>query len=139
MTMMGMTMRARKMTTKKARPNRQMGILKLAVAAGSLAASLLGTRLVAMQDSDAALQNKTAVFTEPIVVNVPITLPTRQFTEEAVVNRVSPAPNNNIVPAGQGLSLDLPPIPQAVSPQIQAAPPPAAVSVQPVTSSRSSK
>lgn len=96
-------------TRKKSRPNRQLGILKLAVAAGSLAASLLGTRLLAKQEDVVVQSNDTAVSVEPIV------LPSSKIS----------------APVRQELSLDLPAIPQAVSPQIQAMPP--------VASSTSSK
>ncbi|VAW42290.1 hypothetical protein MNBD_CHLOROFLEXI01-828, partial [hydrothermal vent metagenome] len=110
-------------TRKKSRPNRQLGILKLAVAAGSLAASLLGTRLLAKQEDVVVQSNDTAVSTEPIVINVPIVLPSNKIREQNVVNGSSSGLNSTSAPVRQELSLDLPAIPQAVSPQIQAMPP----------------
>ncbi|MCP4418155.1 MAG: hypothetical protein GY805_16150 [Chloroflexi bacterium] len=111
------------------RSNRQMGLLKTAMVAGSLAASLLGTRLLAQQDA----AQQTAVSNEPIAITVPITLPT------AVESVSVPSATDSNTATIQGLSLDLSPIPQAVSPQIKTAPPPAAVSVVPVTTTTSSK
>ena len=107
------------MTTKKrARPNRQMGALKVAIAAGSLAASLLGTNLLAKE----ANVVQTAVSTNPIIIDVPISF-SSNGNAEIVVTHPS---------AGQGISLDLAPIPQAVPAQ-------EAILAQPVTSSKSSK
>ncbi len=127
-------------TSKRPRPNRQMGMLKLAVAAGSLAASLLGTRLLAQQDEMLSIDSVQAVSPDPIIINVPISVPSSGVSENVVVSEPAPAPiANNNTSTEQVLSLNLAPIPQAVSPQIQAAPPPAAVSVQPVASSTSSK
>ncbi len=108
-------MRGTTMTTKKrSRSSRQMGTLKFAVAAGSLAASLLGARLLAQQDE--GLQ--TAVSAEPIVINVPISASSSGFPEAVLIN---PSTGNEV-------SLDLAPITEAVSPQIL-----------PIASSRSSK
>ncbi|NKQ35645.1 MAG: hypothetical protein HF973_08530 [Chloroflexi bacterium] len=136
--------------TRKARPGQQTGILKAAVAAGSLAAALLGTQLLAAQ-SGAELEQATAVTPEPIIINVPITLPTQPppavvpaqtQAQAAAVNSVSSAAVPQI---GSGLNLNLAPIPQAVSPQIisppprPAAPAPAAPAPPPVTQTKSSK
>ncbi|MCP5098520.1 MAG: hypothetical protein GY943_23465 [Chloroflexi bacterium] len=111
------------MTTKnRKRPNRQMGLLKWAMAVGSLAASLLGTRILAQQE----LAPQTAVSPTPIVINVPLNMPTTLPMEPQTAS-----PNS--------FTLDLAPIPEAVSPQIKAAPPPQIIQVAPVAQSQSSK
>ena len=136
------------MTSRKSRPGQQMGILKAAVAAGSLAAAFMGTQLLAAQ-SGAELEQATAVTPEPIVINVPITLPTQPpppvVPAEGQPAAVNPAGGGAAPQIGSGLVLNLEPIPQAVSPQIisppprPAAPPASAPAPRPVTQTKSSK
>ncbi len=130
------------MTKRKARPGQQTGILKAAVAAGSLAAALLGTQLLATQAS-AEAETATAATPEPIVINVPITLPTQPpaiapaAQPQAAAN---PAGGGAAFQAGSGLNLNLEPIPQAVAPQIISPPPrPAVAAPRPVAQTKSSK
>ena len=127
-----------------------MGILKAAVAAGSLAAAFLGTQLLAAQ-SGAELEQATAVTPEPIVINVPITLPSQPSSAvvpaEGQAAAVNPAGGGAAAApqVGSGLALNLEPIPQAVAPQIisppprPAAPAAAAPAPRPVTQTKSSK
>ena len=134
------------MTNRKSRPGQQMGILKVAVAAGSLAAAFVGTQLLTAQDAAKQLQ-ATAVSPEPIIITVPITLPT--LPPSAVVlaegQAANPLGGGAAPQVGSGVSLNLAPIPQAVSPQIISPPPrpaaqPAAAPAQPpVTQTKSSK
>ncbi len=112
------------------RSGQQLGALKLAVAGGSLAAALLGTQLVARQE-----MANTAVSTpEPIVITVPIHLPAMQQTAvggETAVNTTASSRQT------AQLSLNLPPIPQAAVPQINA--PSAPVQAAPITQTQSSR
>jgi len=114
------------MTTKN-RPQRgqQFGSLKIAVATGSLAAVLLGTQLLARQDSAA-----TAVAAQDtVVINVPANVPTTLQTGPAS------APTTSL--SQRQVNLNLQPIPQAAVPQIRTAP--AVVRVAPLTQTRSSR
>lgn len=110
-------------TNRKSRSGQQFGSLKIAVAAGSLAAALLGTQVLARQDTAV----DTAAQPEALVINVPISMPTSLQTEQ-------PSPTGG---AGQKqITLDLAPIPQAVVPKIQAAP---VVRMAPITQTQSSR
>ncbi|GAB4273909.1 MAG: hypothetical protein Kow0080_21860 [Candidatus Promineifilaceae bacterium] len=115
------------MTTKqRSRPNQQMGSLKSAIALGSLAATFLGTRLLALQAQEPA----AAVAQDPIVITVPVSLPTNGQNVMNVNGRTATQLSD--------VSLGLPPIPQAITPQIQTAPP-STRGVAPITRTRSSK
>ena len=112
--------------TRKARSGQRMGILKAAVAVGSLAAAFMGTQLLAAQNT-AELEQATAVTPEPIVINVPITLPTQPppaiVPAEGQAAAVNPTASGAAPQVGSGLNLNLEPIPQAVAPQIISPPP----------------
>ncbi|MBP6473508.1 MAG: hypothetical protein KA773_23910 [Chloroflexi bacterium] len=114
------------------RPGQQLGALKLAVAGGSLAAALLGTQLVARQE----MANTAVSAPEPIVITVPIHLPAGQ---QAAVGGGTAVNTTNGSSSGQTaqLSLNLPPIPQAAVPQINA--PSAPVQAAPITQTQSSR
>lgn len=115
------------MTTKqRSRPNQQMGSLKTAIALGSLAATFLGTRLLALQAQAPAATTAQ----DPIVITVPVSLPTSGQSVTNVNGRAATQLSDG--------SLGLPPIPQAITPQIQTAPP-GARGVAPITRTRSSK
>ncbi|RMG96156.1 MAG: hypothetical protein D6706_10750 [Chloroflexi bacterium] len=123
--------------------------MKAALVAGSLVTSLLGTRLVAMKDEgmvatavpqvDTTPNTTTAVRIRPKIILVVPATPAAPTGENASAststNTVNTPPGSNI---NSGFSLDLPPIPTAVSPVI-VQPPPAPVQPQPVARSRSSK
>ena len=112
------------MTRNSKRPQRNMGILKWAMALGSLTASFLGTTLLTREK----MAPQTTVSPNPsaIVIDIPISMPT---TTPIDIPEANP----------QTLSLDLAPIPKAVSPIIKEAPPRQIIQVAPVTQSRSSK
>ncbi len=112
------------------RPGQQLGALKLAVAGGSLAAALLGTQLVARQE----MANTAVSAPEPIVITVPIHSPAAQPAAVGGGTAV-----NTTASGGQTtqLSLNLPPIPQAAVPQINA--PSAPVQAAPITQTQSSR
>lgn len=105
------------MTTKRSRrPDQQWGTLKAMLVVGSMAATLAGTRLLALQEPVV----ETAVVTpEPVVVVVP-----------AAATSSLPMPPNWDA-ANRGAQVELAPIPQAVTPDIRP--------VQPVARSRSSR
>lgn len=96
------------MTTKNRRSGQQLGSVKVLVVAGGIAASLIGTRLLASNDAQ--------------VTAVPTTQPTT-----IIVNPPAAQTTNSTTGSGS-VRLDLPPIPQAISP-----------AVQPITRSRSSR
>lgn len=132
--------------TKRARSGQHTGVLKAAVVMGSVAATFWGTQLLAAQDAAQVVDTPP----EPIVLNVPIALPTSQSAPATAVSNIPadiPAVNLNQVPspAVGGVSLNLLPIPQAVTPHISqpsprpAAPPVSAPAPRPVTQTKSSK
>ncbi|MCA9874269.1 MAG: hypothetical protein H6659_18245 [Ardenticatenaceae bacterium] len=116
------------MTTKnQRRRGQQFGSLKVAVAAGSLAAALMGTQLLARQDAAAA----TAVAQpDTLTINVPSDMPTTLQTNQA-------APAVNSTTPQRQVTLNLQPIPQATVPQIRSAP--SIVRMAPLTQTRSSR
>jgi len=102
------------------RSTQQWGGLKAMLVVGSLAAALAGTRLLGLQESAQASLEKTAVSTsETITVIVP---PPQTSTLPLPPNWENGSP---------GVQVELAPIPQAVTPNIQP--------VQPVARSRSSR
>lgn len=111
-------MTTRNMMTINNRPKDSHLILKGALVAGSLAASLLGTRLLAQKD--AAAQNAATILPTPIVVTVyvPVPAPSNQPHNPAPASvQGQPVAPSNLNP-NQLLS-NLAPIPQAISPVIQ--------------------
>jgi hypothetical protein len=96
--------RVTKMTTnRKGRVNQQTGTLKTFLVAGSLLATLAGTRLLAAQD--------TAVSATAVMADTAITV-------------VVPASNTTpsilpLPPTSRGTQIELKQIPQVVQPQIQ--------------------
>lgn len=91
-------------TTKNRRAGQQLGLVRAMVIVGSVAASLVGTRLLAVNDAQ-----ETAVATpQPAAI---------------IIEPPAAAPARN-----EALLIELPPIPQAISP-----------AVQPVTRTRSSR
>ncbi|HRQ36538.1 MAG TPA: hypothetical protein PLD25_01310 [Chloroflexota bacterium] len=113
-------------TTRKAPGKQQYGWLKAALVTGSLAATFLGTRLLAIEDARATAV--PAAYPTPIVITVPIqAMPQSSAPAASIPAAANSAPQAN----GGQIVLDLPPIPQVVSPVLQ---PPA-----PVASSRSSQ
>ncbi|MCA9934882.1 MAG: hypothetical protein KC415_13200 [Anaerolineales bacterium] len=105
------------MTTKRRkRPNQQLGALKTLLVVGSMAATLAGTRLLAMQDTQDTAVSQTA----PVIVVVPAT------QMQQTTYPLPPTMNGD----GRGTAVQLQPIPQAVTPNIQ---------VRPVAQSRSSR
>lgn len=91
------------MTTKQKRPQQQNGILTALLVAGSLTATVAGTRLLAAQEAATAAVEITVSSTEPVTVVVP--------AESATA---VPLPPNS-----RGVQIELPTIPQVVQPQIQ--------------------
>ena len=89
--------------TKRGNPkNQDMGVLKTLVVVGSVAATLVGTRLVAVEDTvveTAVPESKQIIIIEPAPIT-PLPMP----------------PTNG--GSGQAIVLDLAPIPQAVTPHI---------------------
>lgn len=136
--------------TNSRKPQRNLGMLKLGVAAGGVMATLLGTNWVAWQDAGMAVA-ETAVFTpqQPATtLNLPpiptIVAPTTGNTQLQGRQSVAPTTLNPVViptiaaPQLQQLqvttqdgsfTLDLQPIPAAQAP----------VFSQPITQSRSSR
>lgn len=107
-------------TNRSKRTAQQWGGLKTMLVVGSLAATLAGTRLLGLQESAQASLAETAVNTsQPVTVVVPAaqtsTLPLPPHWEGS----------------SRGVQVELAPIPQAVTPNIQP--------VQPVARSRSSR
>ena len=96
------------MTTKqqKKRPNQQLGTLKTMLVVGSMAATLAGTRLLAMQ----AVPTTTADPSAPVAVVVP-------STQTQVQQNYAMPPTLN--GSGRSTTVQLQPIPQAVTPNIQ--------------------
>lgn len=130
--------------TKKGRMGQQTRLLKTAVAVGSVAAAVLGTQLLAAQDAAETTVSQPA---EPMVIEVPITLPTQparqpNLPSAGVSQPANPgsAPTSSSAPVGS-VNLNLPPVPQAITPQINPAPPrqSAQPAPPPVTQTKSSK
>ena len=107
------------MTTRRTnRAQQQWGGLKAALIVGSIAATLAGTRTL-------ALQEPVETVTEPVEVTVPIQEPAMVI----IPAESSPLP---LPPNGaRGVQVELAPIPEAVTPNIQP--------VQPVARARSSQ
>lgn len=110
--------------TKKGQKKQQYGWLKATLLTGSMAATLLGTRLLAAQDRQAAAA--ALAKPDPIVITVPVQVP-------GLVTGAPATASSTLSSSGQ-LLLDLPPIPQAVSPALNPAAP-----VRPVARSQSSR
>lgn len=101
------------MTTRR-RKGQSLALLQAALFTGSLLASVLGTRLLAKQDT----AQTAAAAPEPIVVTVPL--------DSAPAQRS--APNNARPASGDAQLLSLPPVPTAVAPVMR-----------PITRTRSSR
>jgi hypothetical protein len=85
-------------TTTKGRPDYSLGFLKTVLVGGTIAATLLGTRLLGQQ----AVPNN-----EPVMVVVPAESPQEQYA-------LPPTYTN----AGRSTQIELQPIPQAITPRI---------------------
>lgn len=94
-------------TNRSARSGQQTGLLKTFLVVGSLAATLAGTRLLAMQDTAVV---ETAV---PVDAAVTVIVPAEN-SALATSGNALPLP-----PTSRGAQIELQPIPQAVQPQIQ--------------------
>lgn len=91
------------MTKRASRPSQDMGLLKTMLVVGSVAATLAGTRLLAV--------NETIVETAVSQPNPVIII------EAAPTNAISlPMPPNSN--GGQTIVLDMAPVPQAITPHI---------------------
>lgn len=110
------------MTTRQGRKKQQYSWLKATLFTGSIAATLLGTRLLAAQDQQATVA--ALAKPDPIVITVPI--------QASGVIAGAPAAAGSAVSGSGQLLFDLPPIPQAVSPTLQPA-------VRPIARSQSSR
>lgn len=107
--------------TKRPNPkNQDMSLLKTLLLVGSVAGTLVGTRLLAVQDTEAV----TAV-SEPEQVIIIQTAPT--------TNTALPMPPTSA--GDQAIVLDLAPVPQAITPQIN---PVQVQQMQPVARTKSS-
>lgn len=95
------------------RPKESHLLLKGAMVVGSLAASLLGTRLLAQREAATAAQ---AVDPTPIFVTVYLPAPTAVPVSAA--NQAAPA-NHASSAAAQPVLSNLAPIPQAITPVIR--------------------
>ncbi len=102
------------MTKRKARPGQGMGLLKGFLAVGAVAATLLGTRLLTGIDGS----GKTAV-----------SVPNPETITKTVNQQVPP---EKMALDGDFIVIDLAPVPQAVTPNIQP------ILIQPVTRTRTS-
>jgi hypothetical protein len=112
------------MTNQRNRKKQEMGFLKTLLVVGSVAATLAGTRLLAVKDTLA----ETAVSESEQVIIIE-TMP------------VTPLPMPPTSSSDQVIVLDLAPVPQAVQPQInpvQAQPVLQVQRVQPVARTKSS-
>jgi hypothetical protein len=94
------------MTKRSSPKNQDMGVLKTLLVLGSVAATLAGTRLVAVKDTVAQASATTAV-PEPKQIII---------IEPAPITPLPMPPTNG--GSGQAIVLDLAPIPQAVTPHI---------------------
>jgi hypothetical protein len=93
-------------TNRKGRANQQTGLLKTFLVAGSLVATLAGTRLLATQD--------TAVSTSAVPADAAITVVVPADNSPAATSSTLPLP-----PTSGGTKIELQAIPQVVQPQIQ--------------------
>jgi hypothetical protein len=94
------------MTNRRNSKNQDTGLLKTLLVVGSVAATLVGTRMVAVQDTIAQASATTAVPAPEQIIII----------ESAPVTPLPMPPTSG--GSGQTIVLDLAPIPQAVSPQI---------------------
>lgn len=104
-------------TNRQGRANQQTGMLKTFLVAGSLVATLAGTRLLAAQD--------TAVSTTAVPADAAVTVMIPAANSTTVTSSSSALP---LPPTSGGAQVELKAIPQVVQPQIQ-----------PVASARSSR
>ncbi len=87
-------------TTKPGRPDHSLGFLKTVLVVGTIAATMMGTRLLGQQAA-------AALISEPITVVVPVAQPQTQYA-------LPPTYNDS----GRGTEVQLQPIPQAITPNI---------------------
>ena len=95
-------------TNRQGRSNQQTGMLKTFLVAGSLVATLAGTRLLAAQD--------TAVSTTAVPADAAITVVVPADNSAAATTSTSTLP---LPPTSGGTQIQLKAIPQVVQPQIQ--------------------
>jgi hypothetical protein len=111
------------MTTRRTGPKSQeMGLLKTLLVLGSVAATVAGTRLLAVNEE---------------VVKTPVPEPSQVIIIETIPAMPLPMPPTAIG-GGQAIVLDLAPVPQAIVPHIQPVQPVQVQQVQPVAKTRSS-
>ena len=87
-------------TTKPGRPDHSLGFLKTVLVVGTIAATMMGTRLLGQQAAAAPVN-------EPVTVVVPATQSQEQYA-------LPPSYNGS----GRGTEVQLQPIPQAITPHI---------------------